>query len=147
MSTLVTNKDFDLKFTKTSNGDVRIRADKPDRNLFPSIEQSISNILLTGTGEKPFNPNFGGNIYSYLFEHFPDFEAMTVPEEINIKEQIKYSIRQFEPRVIVEEISLGKDLGVYRNRVDQNRLQVVVYYRIPPRDETYEYTLNLKRVR
>ena len=64
--TLVTNKDFDLKFTRMSSGDIKIKKDIPEQNKFPSIEQSLVNILLTNKGEKPFFQNFGGDLIPFF---------------------------------------------------------------------------------
>ncbi len=89
MATLQTNKDFDLKFTKMPSGDVKIKTDKPQLNQFPSIEQSLINILLTNKGEKPFNPAFGGDLYASLFELIPDIEFLSIPAQKKIKENIK----------------------------------------------------------
>ena len=33
-----------------------------------AIKQSIVNLLLTNKGERPFNPDYGSDIRSYLFE-------------------------------------------------------------------------------
>ena len=44
-----TNKDFDLKFTRNPiSNDVVLKIDRPASNLYPSIEQSLRNILMTG---------------------------------------------------------------------------------------------------
>jgi len=48
-----TNRDFDLKFMKNPiSNDVVIKIDRPERNRFPAIEQSITNILMTSKLER-----------------------------------------------------------------------------------------------
>ena len=43
-------------------GDVSVKTDAQ------AVIRSIRNILLTSSGEKKFNPNFGGSIRSLLFD-------------------------------------------------------------------------------
>ena len=59
-----------------------------------AIARSIKNIVFTTPGEKFFNPNFGSQlIYSILFENIDDISAL------KIKDEIRQSIINFEPRV------------------------------------------------
>lgn len=58
-----------------------------------AIARSIKNIIVTRPGEKLFDPEFGTNITDSLFEQLDD----TTADEI--KDQIKFSINRFEPRV------------------------------------------------
>jgi phage baseplate assembly protein W len=57
-----------------------------------SVRRSIKNILLTNRGERLFNPTFGSNLRSLLFEN------ITPVTESLIREQIETSINNFEPR-------------------------------------------------
>ena len=55
-------KDIDFLTTKnelTSEMNVKL-----DTN---AVSQTIKNIILTSKNEKPFSPNFGGNLYDLLF--------------------------------------------------------------------------------
>ena len=103
--------------------------------------------MLTNRFERPFNPEFGGNIHDILFELAPNNQKLSLPDEINIQEQIKYAIGTFEPRVVLEDVNLGIDDGIYNNNVDNNRLQINIKYSIPPQNDIYEYSLEIKRVR
>lgn len=151
--TLVTNKDFDLKFTRMSSGDIKIKKDIPEQNKFPSIEQSLVNILLTNKGEKPFFQNFGGNMYGNLFELISDIEYMSIPDEINIKETIRLTIAEYEPRVVVTDVQFigdGKNRygkGSVTRATDNNQLNIEIKYKVPPATEVFDYTLKVKRVR
>lgn len=63
-----------------------------------AVSQSIRNLILTNFGERLFNPNFGSDVYKTLFE--PNFT-----EDLNLLEQrIRFSIENFEPRAILEEV-------------------------------------------
>lgn len=58
-----------------------------------AIIRSIRNLVETIPGEKFFNPNFGSNVRSSLFE-FVDYGTASVVED-----QIRNVIRNYEPRV------------------------------------------------
>ncbi len=82
-----------------------------------AIARSIKNIVFTEPGEKFFNPDFGSKLYSVLFENIDDISA------IKIKDQIKQSIRNFEPRVDLIEVEVFPDF-------DNNGFDVKIIYRI-----------------
>jgi len=85
--------DLDFRFTINPNtGDIALKRDAE------AVKQSVQNILLTGRGERPFNPTFGGNLRAYLFENF---DAVT---EAAIKNVIINSLRNHEPRVKVDNV-------------------------------------------
>jgi phage baseplate assembly protein W len=56
--------------------------------------------MKTKKGSRPFNPTYGCDISSYLFNYDPGFS------EYNIKEELTRSINQFEPRVVVQGVEL-----------------------------------------
>ena len=74
-----------------------------------AVKQSIKNILLTNRGERLFNPTFGSDLKSILFENF------SPQTESQLKEYIEMSINNYEPRaslidVVVQAIP---DLNAY----------------------------------
>lgn len=82
-----------------------------------AIKRSIQNIVLTIVGEKPFEPIFGTNINSALFELNTSLEA------IGIQEQIRSAITNFEPRVDNLEVTTTID-------ADSNDMYATVQYDI-----------------
>ena len=97
--------DLDFRFILNPNtGDIALKKDAE------AIKQSIMNILLTSRGERPFNPEFGGNLRAYLFENF---DAVTQAAMENV---IVNSLRNYEPRVRVDNIIIS-DLS-YRNALN-----------------------------
>ena len=58
-----------------------------------AIARSIRNIVFTSPGEKFFNPDFGSRVSESLFENVDNVSALA------IKDEIKSSIINFEPRV------------------------------------------------
>ena len=82
-----------------------------------AIKRSVQNIVLTIVGEKPFEPIFGTNINSSLFELNTSIEA------IGIQEQIRSAITNFEPRVNNLEVAVTVD-------ADSNDMYATVQYDI-----------------
>jgi len=97
--------DLDFRFILNPNtGDIALKRDSE------SVKQSIMNILLTGRGERPFNPEFGGNLRAYLFENF-DVVTQAAMENVIVN-----SLRNYEPRVRVDNVVIS-DLS-YRNALN-----------------------------
>ena len=82
-----------------------------------AIARSIRNIVFPLPGEKFFNPDFGSKITNSLFENIDEISAIT------IREEIEYSIRTFEPRVKLLDVS---SIPNY----DNNEYNVVITYQI-----------------
>lgn len=105
-TTLVTLKhkfytDIDLSFVAkagTVQEDGTRRGDLYKKTDVAAIEQSITTILLTNRYEKPFNPDFGSNLRSMLFD------PISSGSESMIRELIISTIKEFEPRVEVLEV-------------------------------------------
>ena len=97
--------DLDFRFILNPNtGDIALKKDAE------AIKQSIMNILMTSRGERPFNPEFGGNLRAYLFENF-DVVTQAAMESVIVN-----SLRNYEPRVRVDNIIIS-DLS-YRNALN-----------------------------
>ena len=63
-----------------------------------AIKQAVVNLLLTNKGERFFNPNYGSNIRSFLFEPL-DFATAG-----QVRSSIKSTLNKFEPRIFVESL-------------------------------------------
>ena len=82
-----------------------------------AIARSIRNIITTRPGEKLFNPEFGTRITDSLFELLDE----TTADEI--KDEIRFSINNFEPRV--RYIS-----SIVEPKYDENAFNVKIVYQI-----------------
>jgi phage baseplate assembly protein W len=82
-----------------------------------AIARSVRNIVFTYPGEKFFNPNFGSRISQSLFENLDPTSA------IAIKDEIENSIRNYEPRVILNNV-------IVEPNYDNNEFNVTIVYRI-----------------
>ena len=63
-----------------------------------AIKQAIVNLLLTNKGEKLFDPEYGSDIRSYLFEPL-DYATAN-----QVQSNIRYTIAKWEPRIGVTNI-------------------------------------------
>ena len=81
-------KDINLSFKRhpVTNDVVVIRDED-------AIKRSVKNIIFTILGEKPFEPFFGSVISEALFE------LNTTLSEIQIQDEIKSSLLNYEPRI------------------------------------------------
>ena len=82
-----------------------------------AIARSIRNIVFTQPGEKFFNPEFGSRVSESLFEVVDDVSS------IAIRDEIRSSIINYEPRVKL------LDVAVIPNE-DDNEMNVTVKYKI-----------------
>ena len=82
-----------------------------------AIARSVRNIVMTIPGEKPFNENFGSKISGLLFENVDNITAAVIADEI------KESIRNYEPRVSLRNVEVFPDF-------DNNSFDAIVKYDI-----------------
>ena len=68
-----------------------------------AIARSVRNIIFTVPGEKMFDPDFGTDINASLFELLDETSAVV------IKDQIKYSLETYEPRIILLDVIVVPD--------------------------------------
>ena len=105
-------KDISMSFeTNPLNDDLVSLSDTS------AIARSIRNIVFTSPGEKFFNPDFGSRVSESLFENVDNVSALA------IKDEIKSSIINFEPRVNL------LDTIVVPNP-DDNEMAVTIEYEI-----------------
>lgn len=99
-----------------------------------AIKQSIKNLILTNKGERPFQPNLGGDIYAFLFEN-------STPQTLLLmKEVISNVISEYEPRANVIDIICAPD-------EDRNAIAVNVTFNVINRQEPVSLNVVLDRVR
>ena len=105
-------KDISMSFeTNPLNDDLVSLSDTS------AIARSIRNIVFTSPGEKFFNPDFGSRISESLFENVDNVSALA------IKDEIKSSIINFEPRVkLLDTIVIPNP--------DDNEMVVTIEYEI-----------------
>ena len=100
-----------------------------------AIVQSISNLLLTRKGERPFQPDLGSDLTKTLFEPL-DYASSGL-----IRSEVLRVLRRYEPRIRVDSVRCVPE---YMN----NGYQVELSYTIVGRDDapvTVEFFLERTR--
>ena len=82
-----------------------------------AIARSIRNIVFTRPGEKFFNPNFGSRVLESLFENVDNSSAIV------IRDEIRNSIKNFEPRVDLISVNVSPN-------VESNEMNVTIQYEV-----------------
>lgn len=121
-------QDIDLSFAKRPSGDVYKKTDAA------AVKQAIRNLILTSDTERPFNPYFGGNINSALFELFEDYD------EDAVRDRILNAIGNFEPRARVVKVGI-------RSTPDFNSLRIRIVFKVVSTAVLEELNITLTRLR
>ena len=112
MATKLSFKDININFKKHPvTNDLVVSRDAS------AIKQAIVNLLLTNKGERLFQPEYGSDIRSQLFE------PLDYATSASLKSSILYSLSTFEPRINV------LDINIFLNFAD-NGFNVDMTYKI-----------------
>ncbi|MDB4276965.1 GPW/gp25 family protein [bacterium] len=103
---------------------------KPTYQTRDQIKSNLINFMLTNNGERVFNPNFGLDLRSYVFENTT---GLTI-EEIEFK--IQEGIADYFPQVSIENLSVSPN-------ADANQISITVIYSIPQLGVEDEITISL----
>ena len=93
-----------------------------------AVMNSLNNIILTPVGSMPGHPEFGSGIGKYLFQQLDPLVEQLIEQEI------RYSIKRWEPRVVLTEVIVTGD-------PDYNRIVIKVIFTIisDPQNEAREF--------
>jgi len=127
-----TSKDFDLAFrAHPSTGKLLVK--KGD----DAVKQALKNLLLTNRYERPFRPEFGGDVRRRLFDNFDTIFAT------DYQNQITTAIKNYEPRVVLSD---NGGVVVLEN-IDSNQLFIKVKFQHAVTLNDIDIDINLNRVR
>ena len=91
-------RDLDLDFMlHPISGDVVTKTDAD------AVKRSVRNLVLLSRGDKPFHSEISCGIRSLLFEPLGRLTA------IRIQQQITNIIRDYEPRALLQDVSVRTD--------------------------------------
>lgn len=120
--------DFKTDFDLINYRDVQITENEQD------VIQAVHNLIMTNFGERLYNPSFGCDVRSLLFEN------ITPHTEMLAREKIRTAIENFEPRAkIVDIITEGVP--------DENALYVAITISLINRQEPITLEFVLTRIR
>jgi len=121
-------RDIDLTFAKKTSGEIFKKTDAA------AVKQAVKNLLLTNKFEKPFQPEFGGDLNNLLFELV---DNDTVYE---IDGAIREAIRKYEPRARVRQVATNL-------QPDANSISVTVTFQIISTEEIVTLDTTITRLR
>lgn len=99
-----------------------------------AVKKAIRNLILTNHYERPYRPDFGGDVLSQLFENFDGFT------EHVIRKNIRLAIQNYEPRAEIFDVRVDGD----NNR---QILKVTVEFRVLNSTQPTEATFFIERTR
>ena len=120
--------DLDLSFAKKGSGDVF------KKQHAAAVKQAVRNLLLTNYSEKPFMPDFGGDLTSMLFR------LSTEIDDDNLEDDIIKAIETYEPRA--EVLNVNTIISP-----DSNEVRATVTFRVISTQEETFVEINLTRLR
>lgn len=124
-----TYTDLDISFkANPGTGDLRVKTDAD------SIKQSLTNLVYTRLGERPFQPTLGSTFESLLFEPLDVITANALATSI------KETISNWEPRVQILDLNV---IGY----PDQNTIGIQLFYNIVNISDPQQFTIILNRTR
>jgi len=99
-----------------------------------AVKNAVRNLLITNFYERPFGEDKGANLRGLLFE------PVGVLTNIELRDNIRFCIEKYEPRVIVDSIDIT-------NVVDDNKYIVDVFFTIKEFGTQSSVELVLRRLR
>ena len=94
-----------------------------------AIARSVRNLVLTGQGERPFQPVLGTGVSRLLFENMDKLTASA------IRSELRTTIENYEPRVEINEIIVEPDFE--RNAFDVTLQYFIIGMDVPEQELTF----------
>ena len=94
-----------------------------------AIARSVRNLILTGQGERPFQPVLGTGVSRLLFENMDKLTASA------IRSELRTTIENYEPRVEINEIIVEADFE--RNAFDVTLQYFIIGMDVPEQELTF----------
>lgn len=129
MSNPIYYRDLDLSFSRHP-----LNSDVSKLSNTESVKRSIRNLLSFKKHEKPFHPEINSQILDTFF-NLPTLIAID-----SIKDNIKYIIEKYEPRVLINHI-------VVKPNLDGNELRIDLYFTVKNLQTPVNFTVTLSRSR
>ena len=121
--------DLDLDVTRHP-----VTKDITKKTDVEAVKRSVRNLILTNQYDKPFHPEIDGGVTRHLFG------LSTAHTKHDIAMAIETCLKNYEPRVILNDVSVTGDL-------DKNGFNVSIFFTVINSPEPIEIALFLERVR
>lgn len=125
---------LDLKRSTGIGVKIPFENDSAFTTVYSTKEQTkynLINFMLTDTRERPFNPNFGLGLRSYLFEQIETNTSERI--ELIIRSKIEY----YFPNVEIVELSVTGD-------TDRNSINIYFSYRLKNTNENDSVVIKIQ---
>ena len=93
---------------------------------------NLINLILTKKGERIMHPNFGTNIYKYLFD------PIDITLKTKLKDDLLKDIKLWMPYLIID----GIDVILENENIDRNELKLAIKFKLYDSDDAQELNLN-----
>ena len=123
------NVDIDLSFDKHpgTNDIFKIKDEA-------AVRQSLRNILMSKTFDKPFDPAYGLNLNGVMFENMhPGFKVM-------LKKKVEEMVFRYEDRVSVDDVVIDVN-------EDQNEVVITLMYYVVGIPDVQTLNISVERTR
>ena len=121
--------DLDLDFTAHP-----VTKDIVRKTNVEAVKRSVRNLIRTNRYEKHFHPEVDGGVTRHLF----GLSTAHTKHDINLA--VRNCLKNFEPRVEVDEVRVSGDL-------DRNGFNVSIFFTVINSPEPVEVELFLERIR
>tara|TARA_Y100000022_G_C13203689_1_gene353982 strand:- start:643 stop:1086 length:444 start_codon:yes stop_codon:yes gene_type:complete len=133
LTTILTSRtksysDIDLTFTPKASGDIF------KKQHAAAVKQAVRNLLLTNFSEKPFVPNYGGDLNAMLFRLSTEIDDSTLEDDI-----IR-AIETYEPRAQVLNVKTTLN-------PDGHEVKATVTFKVISTQEQQSVDISLTRLR
>jgi len=121
--------DLDLDFAKHP-----VTKDIVRKTNVEAVKRSVRNLILTNQYERPFHPEIDGGVTRHLFG------LSTAHTKHDIAMAIETCLKNYEPRVILNDVSVTGDL-------DKNGFNVSIFFTVINSPEPIVIGIFLERTR
>jgi phage baseplate assembly protein W len=116
---------INFPFTDSENGDFLSLTEIPERE----IKSNLIHLLLTRKGSRYYLPDFGTNLYQYIFEFIDEITIAKIEDEIND------AVEKYIPNLTITRINIDSYVNnpEYSEVSKQNSIKITIDYTITNR--------------
>ena len=116
---------INFPFTDSENGDFLSLTEIPERE----IKSNLIHLLLTRKGSRYYLPDFGTNLYQYIFEFIDEITIAKIEDEIND------AVEKYIPNLTITKINIDSYINnpEYSEVSKQNSIKITIDYTITNR--------------
>jgi phage baseplate assembly protein W len=111
---------IDFPFNDSNNGDFLKLTEIPERE----IKSNLIHLLLTNKGSRYYLPEFGTNLYQYIFEPLDDITMIKIEDEINS------AVERFIPNLKINKINIINATNDTTYKGGEQKISISIDYTI-----------------